>query len=208
MSTVFSRFKSVIEEKNINTIVLWDKINDIITKRDEEDLGISFDDMDIINHQEIGEDGFTEDNFVPSLEEILNQLIILDLTTNPDDYSILKDQLETRGLGFLVDFLNDLSDSEVLDYINEDYSFEAQSNIKMESDFEVEIIDFLVSNNIRRAEITLPDYLKECTLTIYENEGCLYIVMGGVVTDFKNQDEELQQAILLELRSGDYIQLD
>lgn len=202
MSCIFNKFKSLIEEKKVNQEVLWDKIHDIIKKRDEKDLGIDFDSVDIC-------DPLEDDKQIPSLEEILNQLIILDITTNPEEHSELENQLKSRNLDYLVEFLAELQEADVMSYLTEDMSFDNLSQISnSEFDCELEAISFLVSEGIRRASMTITDYGKDCDLELIVESDGLFILMDKKVVNFKQQDVELQMAILDKLRDNSFVVID
>lgn len=202
MSCIFNKFKSLIEEKKVNQEVLWDKIHDIIKTRDEKDLGIDFDSVDIC-------DPLEDDKQIPSLEEILNQLIILDITTNPEEHSELENQLKSRNLDYLVEFLAELQEADVMSYLTEDMSFDNLSQISnSEFDYELEVISFLVSEGIRRASMTITDYGKDCDLELIVESDGLFILMDKKVVNFKQQDVELQMAILDKLRDNSFVVID
>lgn len=208
MNAVLSKFKSLIEKEGIDIRVLWDKIKDIVKKRDEEDLGFCFDDLDI--NSSMDDDLLTSiEDEEPTIEEVLNQLMVLDLTTNPDDLDNLGNQLRDRGLDYLVWFLESLTESEVMDYITEDISFDDTTTIYPVSDKtcdqELEIIDILESlGDSKKALISLNDFKEVCSLFVYVLDGIVYVSVDEQSMEFSRQDEELRDAILRELRSSNY----
>lgn len=202
MSCIFNKFKSLIEEKKVNREVLWDKIHDIIKTRDEKDLGIDFDSVDIC-------DPLEDDKQIPSLEEILNQLIILDITTNPEEHLELENQLKSRNLDYLVEFLAELQESDVMNYLTEDMSFDNLSQISnSDFDYELDVISFLISEGISRASMTITDYEKDCDLELFVESDGLFILMDKKIVSFKQQDVELQMAILDKLRDDSFVVID
>ena len=208
MSTVLCKFKSLIEKEGIDIRVLWDKIKDIVKKRDEDDLGFCFDDLDI--NSSLDNDFLASvEEVEPTIEDVLNQLMVLDLTTNPDDLDSLGNQLKDRGLDYLVWFLEGLTESEVMDYITEDISFDDTTTIypisDKISDQEIEIIEILGAlGENKRALISLNDYKEVCSMFVYVLDGIVQILMDEQSMEFSCQDEELRDAILRELRSNNY----
>lgn len=210
MSVILSRFKSLLKREGANVVVLWDKLNDISRVRDEEELGFSLDDLKIDSPSEVFEDFLvpTEET-EPTIEEVLNKLVVLDLTTNPDNSSELSDQLRTKGIGFLAEFLESLTEAEVMDYITEDMSFDNSPIISTTisdkiCDQEIEVIEILEKVGNSRVFVSLNDYKEVCNLCLYVSEGSVYMIQDGTTVEFRRQDEELLNAVVRELRSNNY----
>lgn len=208
MNAVLGKFKSLIEKEGIDIRVLWDKIKDIVKKRDEDDLGFCFDDLDI--NSSLDNDFLASiEDVEPTIEGVLNQLMVLDLTTNPDDLDSLGNQLKDRGLDYLVWFLESLTESEVMDYITEDISFDDTTTIypisDKTSDQEIEIIGILEAlGENKKALISLNDFKEVCSFYVYVLDEIVYVSIDCSSMEFSRQDEELRDAILRELRSGNY----
>lgn len=208
MSVILSRFKSLLKREGANVVVLWDKLNDISRVRDEEELGFSLDDLKI--DSPIDEDFLVPaEETEPTIEEVLNKLVVLDLTTNPDNSSELSDQLKTKGIGFLAEFLESLTEAEVMDYITEDMSFDNSPIISTTisdkiCDQEIEVIEILEKVGNSRVFVSLNDYKEVCNLCLYVSEGSVYMILDGTTVEFRHQDEELLNAVVRELRSNNY----
>lgn len=208
MSVILSRFKSLLKREGANVVVLWDKLNDISRVRDEEELGFSLDDLKI--DSPIDEDFLVPaEETEPTIEEVLNKLVVLDLTTNPDNSSELSDQLRTKGIGFLAEFLESLTEAEVMDYITEDMSFDNSPIISTTisdkiCDQEIEVIEILEKVGNSRVFVSLNDYKEVCNLCLYVSEGSVYMIQDGTTVEFRYQDEELLNAVVRELRSNNY----
>lgn len=208
MSVILSRFKSLLKREGANVVVLWDKLNDISRVRDEEELGFSLDDLKI--DSPIDEDFLVPaEETEPTIEEVLNKLVVLDLTTNPDNSSELSDQLRIKGIGFLAEFLESLTEAEVMDYITEDMSFDNSPIISTTisdkiCDQEIEVIEILEKVGNSRVFVSLNDYKEVCNLCLYVSEGSVYMILDGTTVEFRHQDEELLNAVVRELRSNNY----
>lgn len=208
MSVILSRFKSLLKREGANVVVLWDKLNDISRVRDEEELGFSLDDLKI--DSPIDEDFLVPvEETEPTIEEVLNKLVVLDLTTNPDNSSELSDQLKSKGIGFLAEFLESLTETEVMDYITEDMSFDNSPTISTTisdkiCDQEIEVIEILEKVGNSRVFVSLNDYKEVCNLCLYVSEGNVYMIQDGFTVEFRHQDEELLNAVVRELRSNNY----
>lgn len=210
MSVILSRFKSLLKREGANVVVLWDKLNDISRVRDEEELGFSLDDLKIDSPSEVFEDFLVPaEETEPTIEEVLNKLVVLDLTTNPDNSSELSDQLRTKGIGFLAEFLESLTEAEVMDYITEDMSFDNSPIVSTTisdkiCDQEIEVIEILEKVGNSRVFVSLNDYKEVCNLCLYVSEGTVYMIQDGTTVEFRRQDEELLNAVVRELRSNNY----
>lgn len=200
-NSVLVKFGSIIKEENVDVNVLWDKIHSIVKERDKRDFGLDTEDFDELSFDDFS---ITNDNVTPTIESVLNELMILNLTIGPEESDNLENKLKSLGLGFLVDFLNSLTESEVMDYITDDVSFDFTPEEAI-GDVELEILDVLDTIDSNKITVYFDNSRKDYVpMEVYSKLGRVYLILDGFELEFKNQDEDLQNSILDEIKAGNY----
>ena len=92
-----------------------------------------------------------------------------------------------------------------MEYITEDVSFDNLPPVSESGvNYEFEVISVMMDEGVRRASMTLKEYDKDCELELFLETDGLFILMDKTALEFRQQDEELQKAILNSMRSGDF----